>query len=69
MELLGPIFEEHVDTDVTKRPFKGSVMVVNDNNWGDFMQKVQSDIYIKEGIWDLEKASFIPFRTLMRRLE
>jgi hypothetical protein len=38
--LLGPTFEEHVDADITKRPLKGSVMVVNDNNWNGFMSKV-----------------------------
>lgn len=65
----GPMFEEHVDADISKRPFKGSVMVVNESNWGGFMSKVQSDIYVKEKIWDMEKASFIPFRTLMRRLQ
>lgn len=63
------MFEEHVDADISKRPFKGSVMVVNESNWGGFMSKVQSDIYVKEKIWDMEKASFIPFRTLMRRLQ
>ncbi|KAK9418681.1 putative YCII-related domain-containing protein [Seiridium unicorne] len=63
----GPIFEEHIDADISKRPFKGSVMVVNDNDWSGFMEKVKSDIYVKERIWDMDKASFIPFRTLMRR--
>lgn len=65
--LLGPIFDEHLDTDISKRPFKGSVMVVNEESWEGFIQKVQSDPYIKENIWDLEKAQCIPFCTLMRR--
>lgn len=40
-------------------------MVVNEENWGGFMERVSSDIYIQEGIWDLEKAHFIRFRTVM----
>lgn len=60
----GPIFDKHVDVDITKRPFKGSVMVVNEKSWDGFMEKVQTDMYIKERIWDLEKTKFIPFRTL-----
>jgi hypothetical protein len=62
--VLGPIFDKHVDVDITKRPFKGSVMVVNEQSWDGFMEKVQTDMYIKERIWDLEKTKFIPFRTL-----
>ncbi|KAG5661970.1 hypothetical protein KAF25_004209 [Fusarium avenaceum] len=61
----GPMFDAHVDEDITKRPFKGSVMVVNEQNWDGFMDKVGSDIYVQEGIWDLEKTRFIKFRTLM----
>ncbi|KAM5376220.1 hypothetical protein ACJA88_007331 [Fusarium oxysporum] len=61
----GPIFDSHVDGDIARRPFKGSVMVVNEENWGGFMERVSSDIYIQEGIWDLEKAHFIRFRTVM----
>lgn len=63
---LGPLFDEHVDKPVAQRPFKGSAMVVNEKSWEGFMQEVGSDIYIQEGIWDLEKTLFIPFRTLMR---
>jgi len=42
-------------------------MVVNDGSWEGFMDKVGSDMYIKEAIWDLDKTLFVPFRTLLRR--
>lgn len=61
----GPLFEKHVSKDV-QRPFKGSAMVVNERNKDGFIQKIASDVYVKEGIWDLEKAQVIPFRTTMR---
>ncbi len=62
----GPVFDAHVDAEIPKRPFKGSVMVVNEKTWDGFLDKVGSDMYIKEKIWNLEKTQFIPFRTLMR---
>jgi hypothetical protein len=40
-------------------------MAVNEKDWNGFMERVGSDIYIQEGIWDLEKTRFIKFRTLM----
>ncbi|KAK6075815.1 hypothetical protein SCUP234_07616 [Seiridium cupressi] len=63
----GPMFDAHVDKEVSQRPFKGSVMVVNEGSWDGFMDKVRSDPYVKEGIWDMENTAFIPFRTLVRR--
>lgn len=41
-------------------------MVVNDKNRKDFMSRIESDVYVKEGVWDLDKAQVIPFRTLLR---
>ncbi|KAH8811528.1 hypothetical protein F5884DRAFT_278919 [Xylogone sp. PMI_703] len=61
----GPLFERHVDNHM-QRPFKGSVMVVNEYNKDGFMEKIQSDVYVQERVWDLDNAEFIPFRTLMR---
>jgi len=62
----GPLFKEHVDKPISERPFKGSAMVVNEESWSGFMKTIGSDPYVKEGIWDLEKTQFIPFRTLFR---
>lgn len=62
----GPLFNDHVDTEITKRPFKGSAMVVNEENWKEFNKTIETDPYVKEKIWDLEKTQFIPFRTMMR---
>lgn len=65
--LTGPVFDAHVDSEVSQRPFKGSVMVVNEASWNGFMGRVASDPYVKEGIWDMKNTAFIPFRTLVRR--
>ncbi|KAH8805176.1 hypothetical protein F5884DRAFT_798609 [Xylogone sp. PMI_703] len=61
----GPIFKEHV-SDGT-RPFIGSVLVVQGESVADVMGKIKKDIYVKEGIWDLEKMRIFPFQSLFRR--
>ena len=61
----GPVFQHHVAA-TEKRPFKGSVMVVNDTDKENIWKKLSSDVYVKEKIWDLEKAQVIPFQTVLR---
>jgi hypothetical protein len=48
------------------RPFKGSVMVVNDRNHQGFLDKIQSDVYIRDGVWNIHEAQMMYFRTLLR---
>lgn len=48
------------------RPFKGSVMVVNDRNRQGFLDKIQSDVYIRDGVWNIYEAQVMYFRTLLR---
>lgn len=62
----GPLFEKHVDAGAPQRPFKGSAMVVNEASREAFEQKIASDVYVKEGIWDIKKAQVLSFRTTMR---
>lgn len=66
--LQGPLFEEHVEKPVLERPFKGSAMVVKESSWQGFMDRIGSDPYVEQMIWDLEKTQFIPFRTIYRTL-
>jgi len=41
-------------------------MVVSEQSWGDFMKRIESDMYVRNGIWDFSKTQFLPFRTVMR---
>ncbi|KAJ5199432.1 hypothetical protein N7491_000010 [Penicillium cf. griseofulvum] len=61
----GPLFEKHVNETI-HRPFKGSAMVVNEEVKDGLMEKLASDIYVKEKVWDVENALVVPFRTIMR---
>ncbi|KAL3433436.1 hypothetical protein BDV09DRAFT_171969 [Aspergillus tetrazonus] len=63
----GPIFEKHTFPGNPRRPFKGSVMVVNDVGKEQIWERLKSDPYIQERIWDLDNARVIPFVTNMRR--
>jgi uncharacterized protein len=62
----GPLFENHVENG-RPRPFKGSAMVVNDQSKEAVLKTIGSDVYVREGVWDLEKALVLPVRTIMRR--
>ena len=63
--LPGPVFRRHVAAG-EKRPFKGSVMVLNDTTKENIWKKLATDVYVTENIWDLEKAQIIPFQTVLR---
>jgi uncharacterized protein YciI len=52
------LFEKHVGAEALQRPFKGSAMVLNDKSREAFQQKVASDFYVQEGIWDIKKAKY-----------
>ncbi|KAL4870566.1 hypothetical protein BDV12DRAFT_195290 [Aspergillus spectabilis] len=65
--IVGPIFARScVKGSIEDRPFIGSVMVVNDTGAEAIREKLKSDIYTKEGIWDWENAEILPFQTLQR---
>lgn len=49
------------------RPFKGSAIVLNDQSKDSIISRLASDVYVKERIWDLDRAIIVPFRTLIRR--
>lgn len=39
-------------------------MVVNDTDPQSIREKLKSDIYTQQGIWDWARAEILPFRTL-----
>jgi hypothetical protein len=41
-------------------------MVVNEEDMECLKQTLSSDVYIKEGVWDMGNALIVPFRTTMR---
>ncbi|CRG88162.1 hypothetical protein PISL3812_05189 [Talaromyces islandicus] len=64
----GPVFEKHTFPGNPRRPFKGSVMVVNDVSKEAIWERLKGDPYVQEKIWDMDKAQVIPFVTSFRKM-
>ncbi|KAH8693931.1 hypothetical protein BGW36DRAFT_383996 [Talaromyces proteolyticus] len=64
----GPVFDKHTFPGNPRRPFKGSVMVVNDVSKEAIWDRLKSDPYVQEKIWDMDKARVIPFVTKFRKM-
>jgi uncharacterized protein YciI len=64
----GPVFSEPCIRNKAKedRPFMGSIMVVNDESPEKIYEKLRTDPFIQEGIWDWEKVEILPFKTATR---
>lgn len=66
----GPVFREPCirtkPGEKEERKFMGSVMVVNDVSKQGIYDKLKSDPFIVEGIWDWENVEILPFRTMER---
>lgn len=66
----GPVFREAcirtTPGEKEDRKFMGSVMIVNDTSRENIYDKLKSDPFIVEGIWDWEKAEVLAFRTVER---
>ncbi|KAL7796053.1 hypothetical protein V8C37DRAFT_372971 [Trichoderma ceciliae] len=58
----GLLNEVPEDDDANKFDFAGSIMVLVAESKEDAINKVKDDIYVKAGVWDLEKAQVYPFK-------
>ncbi|KAJ5281490.1 hypothetical protein N7478_006862 [Penicillium angulare] len=47
--------------------FKGSSMLVLAENEAEVRTILENDIYSKSGVWDLENAQIIPFKSAIRQ--
>jgi hypothetical protein len=41
-------------------------MVVSDEDTRGLLGRIESDIYVREGVWNLNQARIMHFRTLLR---
>jgi hypothetical protein len=41
------------------------MVVEEEDTWG-LLRRIESDIYVREGVWNLNQAQIMPFRTLLR---
>ncbi|KAL6838025.1 hypothetical protein V8C40DRAFT_231429 [Trichoderma camerunense] len=54
------------DNDPNTFDFAGSIMVLVAKSKEDAINKVKDDIYVRAGVWDLEKAQVYPYKNGFR---
>ncbi|KAJ5150699.1 uncharacterized protein N7500_010888 [Penicillium coprophilum] len=47
--------------------FKGSMMLAVAENEAEVLELLNKDIYVTSGVWDMEKAQIIPFKSAVRQ--
>ncbi|KAJ5403270.1 hypothetical protein N7509_003141 [Penicillium cosmopolitanum] len=47
--------------------FKGSMMLAQAENEEEVRKILENDIYVRSGVWDMEKAQIIPFKSAVRQ--
>jgi hypothetical protein len=46
---------------------KGSAMLVGAKTREEVVERVKKDIYVAQGVWDVEKIQIIPFKSAIRK--
>jgi hypothetical protein len=46
---------------------KGSAMLIGARTKEEVLERVRKDVYVGEGVWDLQKVQIIPFRSALRK--
>jgi uncharacterized protein YciI len=45
----------------------GSAMLIGAKTREEVVERLQKDVYVKDGVWDWEKVQIIPFRSAIRK--
>jgi len=62
----GVMLDEHMkDGEVPK--FRGSILTIEADTKEEVWGIINSDIYVKNDVWDVEKVEIYPFRTAVRK--
>ncbi|RMJ26010.1 YCII domain-containing protein [Aspergillus sp. HF37] len=65
--LGGGMFDAHPSEDASEPPsFNGSAMIVLAESAEHVRRVMAADVYARAGVWDVEKASVIPFKSAVR---
>jgi hypothetical protein len=46
---------------------KGSAMLIGARTKEEVLERVKEDVYVNEGVWDVQKVQIIPFRSALRK--
>ncbi|KAI1085464.1 hypothetical protein F5B20DRAFT_5030 [Whalleya microplaca] len=64
--MAGPTLAQHPKTADEALPITGSAMLVKAGSESEVRQIIAANPYGKLGVWDLEKATVVPFRCVVR---
>lgn len=46
---------------------KGSAMLIGAKTREEVIERLKKDVYVQEGVWDVEKVEIIPFKSALRK--
>jgi uncharacterized protein YciI len=46
---------------------KGSAMLIGAKTREEVVERLKKDVYVQEGVWDVEKVEIIPFKSALRK--
>ncbi|KAF1835087.1 hypothetical protein BDW02DRAFT_588412 [Decorospora gaudefroyi] len=64
----GAMLEEPIQQGDTNPPkMKGSACLVGAKTREEVVERLKQDVYVKEGVWDLDHVQIIPFKSALRK--
>jgi hypothetical protein len=65
---LGAMLEEPVkEGDAGPPKMKGSAMLIGAKTKEEVIERLKKDVYVAQGVWDVEKVEIIPFKSALRK--
>ncbi|KAI9930839.1 hypothetical protein ASPWEDRAFT_47814 [Aspergillus wentii DTO 134E9] len=64
--VIGGATFDHHPTGGETPAFNGSMLIVVVENEEQVWEILKNDVYVKNGVWDLERAQIIPFKSAVR---
>ncbi|EAT87266.1 hypothetical protein SNOG_04875 [Parastagonospora nodorum SN15] len=64
----GAMLEEPIKEGDSGPPkMKGSAMLIGAKTREEVVERLKKDVYVQEGVWDVEKVEIIPFKSALRK--
>jgi hypothetical protein len=65
---VGAMLEEPIKEGDSGPPkMKGSAMLIGAKTKEEVIERVKKDVYVNEGVWNVEDIQIIPFRSAIRK--
>jgi hypothetical protein len=63
---VGAMLEEPIKEGETPK-MKGSACLIGAKTREEVVERLKQDVYVKEGVWNLEDVQIIPFKSALRK--